>query len=174
MGDRSYALVYILALFLLLVWIAWQVFSQVIKTRSYETLISKLQPKLVKGMGTPEEHYELGCAYLEKKLYEEAIRQFKKALELNPQYAEAHNNLGYAYYQQKQIELALRSYRDAVKYKEGYVSALSNLAHVYEQKSQAALALESYEKILAVDPKHALANRRIPLLRKRIPTEQKG
>jgi len=71
----------------------------------------------------------------------------------------------------RSIELALKSYRDAVKYKEGYVSALSNLAHVYEQKSQPALALESYEKILAVEPNHTLANRRIPLLRKRIPTE---
>ncbi|WP_287129961.1 tetratricopeptide repeat protein [Candidatus Cyanaurora vandensis] len=174
MGDRNGALVYLAALFLLLVWIAWQVFNQVIRTRSYETLISRLQPKLTKGTGTPEEHYELGCAYLEKKLYEEAIRQFKKALALNPQYAEAHNNLGYAYYQQKQIELALRSYRDAVRYKEDYVSALSNLAHVYERKFQSEQALECYDKILQVQPKHTLANRRASLLRKRVPTENKG
>ncbi len=170
MSNGNFATFYLLGLLAILAWIAWQVFGQVIRNRGYETLISRLQPKLTKGYGTALEHYELGCAYLEKKLFAEAIKQFKKALELEPQYAEAHNNLGFAYYQQKQLELALKSYREATKHKEGYVAALSNLGNVYEKKSQSALALECYEKILAVEPQNPLALRRVVVLRKMVPT----
>jgi tetratricopeptide (TPR) repeat protein len=171
-GSGWVPLIYLLTLLAILSWVAFQVVQQVLRTRSYEMLISKLQPRLARGTGTPEEHYELGCAYLEKKLYEEAIRQFKKAIDLDPKYAEAHNNLGYAYFQQKQWELALRSYREATKHKEGYIPALSNLANLYEKKSQSALALECYEKILALEPKHDLALRRVGILRKLVPATE--
>jgi tetratricopeptide (TPR) repeat protein len=42
-------------------------------------------------------HYNLGVAYTEANLYDEAIEAYKRSLEFNPKNAEAHYNLGLLY-----------------------------------------------------------------------------
>jgi tetratricopeptide (TPR) repeat protein len=169
--NDNFRVFYLLALAVLLGWLAWQIFKQVRRNWSVESVINTLQPKLKQGDATAEQYYELGCAYLEKRLYAEATGCFKRALELNPDLAEAHNNLGFCYFQQKQYDLAIRQYKEALRARPDYPAALNNLGHAYELKSQTAQALEVYERVLAAHPDNAIAERRARALRKRVPTE---
>ncbi|MBC8122920.1 MAG: tetratricopeptide repeat protein [Gemmatimonadaceae bacterium] len=171
--DDTIRIFYLLVLAALLSWLAWQVFRQVARSRGVEDVITRLQPKLKKGPGSAEEFYELGCAFLEKRLYSEAGQNFKKALNIHPEFAEVLNNLGFCYFQQNQYDLAIRQYKEAVRLKPNYTAALNNLGHAYEQKGQAELALDAYEQVLSAQPDNAIAERRARSLRKRVSsTEQ--
>ncbi|MCS6815676.1 MAG: hypothetical protein NZ772_19160, partial [Cyanobacteria bacterium] len=48
---------------------AWFVVQQVLRTRQTELKLSALQNRLSKEKGTPQEYYELGSIYLNKKLF---------------------------------------------------------------------------------------------------------
>lgn len=169
--NDNIRLFYLVTLAVLLGWLAWQVSRQVRRNWSIENAINTLQPKIKQGDATAEQYYELGCAYLEKRLYADASGCFKRALDLNPEYAEALNNLGFCNFMQKQYDVAIRQYREAVRVRPDYVAALNNLGHAYEQKSQAAQALEVYERALAAQPENVTAERRARALRKRVSTE---
>src|SRR5690349_14037481 len=41
-----------------------------------------------------EELLARGCMYIEKQVWDEAAREFRKAIKMEPDYAEAYNNLG--------------------------------------------------------------------------------
>ncbi|BAC88227.1 tetratricopeptide repeat protein [Gloeobacter violaceus] len=165
---------YLIGLAALLGWLAWQVFRQVRRNVGVEGVINKLQPKVKGGQASAQDYYELGCAYLEKRLYMDATENFKKALQAEPEFAEAHNNLGFCHFQQRQYDLAIREYKDAVRFKPDYVSALNNLGHALEMKGQALQALEAYDQVLTLQPANATAERRARALRKRVPSTADG
>ena len=58
--------------------------------------------------GNPEKakkkYLESGLSYVDKKQYDAAVIQFKKALQVDPKYAEAHYQLGLAYLRQQHIK----------------------------------------------------------------------
>ena len=56
------------------------------------------------GNKRKQEHYEVGCGYLNKKQYESAVYELKKAINIDPIYAEAHCGLGRVYLAQGNLE----------------------------------------------------------------------
>jgi tetratricopeptide (TPR) repeat protein len=173
--DSFLPIIYLSFLLSLLAGAGWIVFRQILKTRSVESAISRLQNKLNKEKGTAEEYYELGSIYLDKKLFAQAVVQLQKALkspdlEGDENTALIYNALGYAYFAQEQYDLAIRQYKEALKLYPDYVTALNNLGHVYERKQLTAQALETYEAALKLDPKSDVAKRRSDSLRKRVAT----
>ncbi len=173
--DSFLPVIYLSFLLSLLAGAGWIVFRQILKTRSVESAISRLQNKLNKEKGTAEEYYELGSIYLDKKLFAQAVVQLQKALkspdlEGDENTALIYNALGYAYFAQEQYDLAIRQYKEALKLYPDYVTALNNLGHVYERKQLTAQALETYEAALKLDPKSDVAKRRSDSLRKRVAT----
>ncbi len=146
---------------------------QIIKTRRTENRFSKLQEKLQKERGTPQEYYDLGSLYLDKKLYVQAVKLLEKALkgkkQIEPEnVALIYNALGYAYFSQEQIDLAIRNYKEAIRLYEGYAIALNNLANAYEKKQLISQAVETYEETLKYDPDNKVAKRRSEALKKRL------
>ncbi|MBE9020623.1 tetratricopeptide repeat protein, partial [Chroococcidiopsidales cyanobacterium LEGE 13417] len=120
-------------------------------------------------------HYELGGIYLDKKLYTQAMANFKKALkaaeqeEQNPEnLALIYNGLGYAYFAQDQYDLAIRNYKEALRLYPSYTTALNNVGHAYERKNLTTQALQAYEQVLESEPKNSTAKRRAASLRKRV------
>ena len=173
--DSFLPIIYLSFLLSLLAGAGWIVFRQILKTRSVESAISRLQTKLNKEKGTAEEYYELGSIYLDKKLFAQAVIQLQKALkspdlEGDENTALIYNALGYAYFAQEQYDLAIRQYKEALKLYPNYVTALNNLGHVYERKQLTVQALETYEAALKLDPKSDVAKRRSDSLRKRVAT----
>jgi tetratricopeptide (TPR) repeat protein len=170
--NSSFPLIYVSLLLLLLAIAGVAVLRQIIKTRKTEIVLSKLQAKLTKEVGTAAEYYELGSIYLDKKIFTQAITLFQKGLksaELSAaECALIHNALGFAYFSQEQYDLAIRQYKDALKADPNYVTALNNLGHAYERKQLSSQALEFYEQALELDPANATAKRRADSLRKRL------
>ncbi|MEN9222494.1 MAG: tetratricopeptide repeat protein [Thermostichus sp. BF3_bins_97] len=145
------------------------VLREVRRVRAQEKVLNQLQPRLTKDKGSPQEHYELGSVYLQKRLYDQAIAQMKKALDVaGEDIPPVCNALGFAYFSQEQYDLAIRYYKDAVAADPEYVTAWNNLAHAYEKKNLYGPSLEAYETALKWDPKNAVAKRRSDSLRKRL------
>jgi tetratricopeptide (TPR) repeat protein len=174
--NGSFPVIYVSILLALLTAIAVVVFRQVARTRQVESALSRLQNKLTKEKGTPQEYFELGSIYLSKKLFSQAIAQFQRALKAAETEADAeapedlapiYNGLGYAYFAQEQYDLAIRNYKEGLKLNPQYVTALNNLGHAYERKNLAVQALQAYEQALAAEPANSTAKRRAESLRKR-------
>ncbi len=167
--GMSAPLLYLVGLTTILGVAGFFVFREVMRVRAQEKVINQLQPRLSKGKGSPQEHYELGSVYLQKRLYEQAIVQLKKALEVaGENIPVVCNALGFAYFSQGQYDLAIRYYKEAVAADPAYVIAWKNLAHAYEKKNLYGPSLEAYETVLKLDPNNAIAKRRSDLLRKRL------
>lgn len=151
---------------------AWFIFRQVIKTRKVESTLARLEKKLQEEKGTAEEYYELGCIYLDKKIFTQAIAVLQRALKVEalapPEASRVYNALGYAYSAQEQYDLAIRQYKEAIKLAPDYVVALNNLGFAYEKKKLTAQALEIYEQALQYDANNATAKRRAESMRKRL------
>ncbi len=170
-----FPLFYLSALIGVLGAIGWFVWREIRRTRRQESVLTRLQGRLSKELGEPQEHYELGRVYLEKRLYQQAITQLKKGLEAGgSEIPPLHNALGFAYFCMGQYDLAIRHYKDAVKFDSAYVIAWNNLGHAFEKKNQMEAGLDAYDQALTIDPTNAVAKRRADSLRKRMsPTAAK-
>jgi tetratricopeptide (TPR) repeat protein len=162
-------LLYLVALASILGVAGFFVLREVLRVRAQEKVIRELQPRLSKGKGSPQEHYELGSVFLQKGRYDQAVARRKRARVVGGEdIAPVCNALGFAYFSQGQYDLAIRYYKDAVAADPGYVTAWNNLAHAYEKKNLYGPSLEAYETALKLDPRNAIAKRRSESLRKRL------
>jgi len=169
--NTDLPILYIGLLLVILVAAGWAVLRQILQTRKVENSLERLQSKLTKEKGTAQEYFELGSIYLTKRIYAQAIVQFKKALKEDDisieENALIYNALGFAYFSQEQYDLAIRQYKDSLKANPDYVTALNNIGHAYERKQLMAQALEAYEQVLLLEPDNSTAKRRAESLRKR-------
>jgi tetratricopeptide (TPR) repeat protein len=172
MDFSNLPLIYLIAFVALLAGSAVVVLRQVLKNRSIENDLGKLEKRVKESDCTGPEYYALASIYLDKKLFVQAVALLQKALkdktsELD-NFSPVYNALGYAYECQEQYDLAIRNYKEAIAQDPGYVAAINNLGHAYEQKKLTAQALEMYEKVLELEPKNATADRRAVSLRRRL------
>ncbi|AFY68567.1 Tetratricopeptide TPR_1 repeat-containing protein [Thalassoporum mexicanum PCC 7367] len=167
--EGSLAIAYLGALIVLLGAVGALIIRQILKNRSLESVITKLQPKLQKEKGAPEEHYELGSVYLRKKLYVKAISEFNKALKASESgIPQVNNAIGFAYFSQEQYDLAIKNYKEAIALDPEYVGAINNLGHAYERKKLIPQAIAAYEDALKLEPDNKTAKRRLDALVKRV------
>ncbi len=169
--NTDLPILYIGLLLAILVAAGWAVLRQILQTRKIESSLERLQSKLTKEKGTAQEYFELGSIYLTKRIYAQAIVQFKKALKEDDisieENALIYNALGFAYFSQEQYDLAIRHYKESLKANPNYVTALNNIGHAYERKQLTTQALEAYEQVLILEPENSTAKRRAESLRKR-------
>ncbi len=74
-------------------------------------------------------HNNLGVAYYNLEMYEEAIKSYKQAIEINPDYAVVHGGLGDAYYKSGKHEEAIESFRQVISIDPVIAVAHYNLGH---------------------------------------------
>ncbi|MCY7393049.1 MAG: tetratricopeptide repeat protein [Leptolyngbyaceae cyanobacterium CAN_BIN12] len=169
--NTDLPILYIGLLLVILVAAGGAVLRQILQTRKVENSLERLQSKLTKEKGTAQEYFELGSIYLTKRIYAQAIVQFKKALKEDDisieENALIYNALGFAFFSKEQYDLAIRQYKDSLKANPDYVTALNNIGHAYERKQLMAQALEAYEQVLLLEPDNSTAKRRAESLRKR-------
>ncbi len=164
--------IYLSILSLILSIVGWFVFREVLRVRQQEKTITRLQSKLKQGTGSAWEHFELGSVYLQKKLYQLAVQQFKKSLEAGDENKPVvHNALGFTHFSTGQYDLAIQNYKEAIKMDPAYLTAWNNLGHAYEMKKQIELSVEAYKEVLTLSPDNQIARRRLDSLEKRLGTD---
>lgn len=110
-------------------------------------LAIKDQPKILAN-------YNMGNAYVDLGLYQQAIESYQHAIELNanslqPQpLSKPHNNLGLAYAAADRLEDAVAEFKQAVQLRPDYAEAHYNLGVAYVQLGQRPAAVEQ-QKVLA-------------------------
>jgi tetratricopeptide (TPR) repeat protein len=124
-------------------------------------------------------HLDLGIAYAERSLIDQAIREFQSATEANPHHIESHIRLGTAYGLKGMREEALSEFKKAIdidlneavakivfnalpagadlKEKTDVVKAHINLGNAYKEEEELEMAQLQYEKALELKPEHPVA-----------------
>jgi tetratricopeptide (TPR) repeat protein len=111
----------------------------------------------------------MGEAYKQKGLLDEAIIQYKKVLRLAPDFPIANYDIGIAYQQKGLLDNAIAHYQHALKFfnKTSDISLIkssyNNIGACFALKGLWNMAIENYEDVLNIDPKDpvALRNRAI-------------
>ncbi len=103
-------------------------------------------------------HMNLGNAYSDKGMYDEAIMKYQHALRLEPDYAKAFYNLGNAYRNKGMYDEAIRVYQKALEIKPDFTEAFYNLGNAYSDKGMYDEAIRVYQKALEIKPDFAKAH----------------
>jgi tetratricopeptide (TPR) repeat protein len=102
-----------------------------------------------------ESHYDLGVAYKEMGLLDEAISEFQKALRGTEQRVRTYEALGQCFVEKRQYQIALtilgRALNDKALGDDTLVGVLYLLGYASESLGQMEEALKYYERVFAVD-----------------------
>ncbi len=95
---------------------------------------------------------ELGIAYTEKAMYDEAITTFKKILEIEPDHVRAHYNLGMIYSKMKMYHKAADEFRNTIHIAPQMAEAHYNLGLVYQKRGMLDNAISEFISTLDLFP----------------------
>ncbi len=108
-----------------------------------------------------EKHAEalnkLGSVFLGKRMYEEAIRQLRKALEIDSNYAEGQNNLGLTLNLAGKDKEALEFYQKAIQNQPNYGDFHNNLGALFCKIGRFKEGIEELEKAVRLGGKYGEA-----------------
>ena len=96
----------------------------------------------------PEAYDNLGIAYSNKGMLDEAISECKKALTINPNFAKAHTNLGNAYGEKGMLDEAISVGKKALTINPNLSGVHNNLAVDYYSKGNYRLAIFHCDKAI--------------------------
>jgi tetratricopeptide (TPR) repeat protein len=97
-------------------------------------------------------HERRGDSYFARKMYEDAIIEYKKSVTLDRYNASTLNRLGLVYHQSQKLGDAERYYREAVKQNPYFIEVLNNIGTVEYARQRYDSALEQYERALKIRP----------------------
>src|SRR5512135_3219736 len=120
------------------------------RSNSTDEDLSKLMSQLRPHPGNAEAHYQLGCWYLDRSRYEEAIKEFKKAIYIKPDYPETYNGLGVCYDWKGDYAAASDAYRMALMLNPNLAYVHNNLGHSYILQGKSKEAIKSFEQAIAL------------------------
>ena len=171
--DNLLPLVYLSVLLLVLLTLTLFLFKQIFQKKQIEEALSELQIKVRSNIATGEDYYLLGTIYLSKKLFDQAIIQFRYALQLwdkndKEGIANLYNTVGFTYSESNQYDLAIYYYNEAIKNLSNYTTALNNLGYVYEKKGSFVDAIKIYNSVISYDSNNEVALDRLQILKRRV------
>tara|TARA_B100000795_G_C22709474_1_gene402941 strand:+ start:200 stop:730 length:531 start_codon:yes stop_codon:yes gene_type:complete len=172
--DNVVPLLYLSILLLSLVLISIFIGRQIIERKQIEDNLSVLQNKIRNNLANAEDYYELGSIYLSKKLFDQAILQFRYALQIWKNedlegISNLYNTIGFTYAETEQYDLAIYYYQEALKNDDNYTVALNNLGYAYEKQKMISEAITTYKKVITKEPNNETAVSRMQILKRRIP-----
>lgn len=100
----------------------------------------------------PVSYNNLGVAYVNLKMHEEAAKCFIEAIALNPQYAEGHCNLGSSQREAGLLKDSLYSFDEAIRLFPNYRDAYLNKGKALFDLKEFSLSLECFTIASKLDP----------------------
>jgi tetratricopeptide (TPR) repeat protein len=144
-------------------WLHFELGAMLTKVRAPSPLIVEEQigcnlAALALRPNTSAAHTNLGRALYDKKHFDDAIAEYKKAIELDPQNRNAHVNLGNALHDKKHFDDAIAEYKKAIELDPNFAPAHYNLGNTLAAKGQRDDAIAEYKKAIELDPNFATAH----------------
>jgi len=93
-----------------------------------------------------------GDSFFARKMYEDAIIEYRKSIALDRYNASTLNRLGLVYHQSQKLVEAEQFYREAVKQNPYYLEALNNIGTVHYVRKDYDRAMEQYMRALKIRP----------------------
>lgn len=98
------------------------------------------------------QHERRGDSFFARKLYEDAIIEYRKAVVVDRYNASLWNRLGLVYHQSQKLSDAEKNYREALKQNPFFTEVLNNLGTVEYARQRYSNALDQYQKALKIRP----------------------
>lgn len=117
-----------------------------------DDLKSILKGKKTINEGSPVFYYVQGRLEDDKKQWDDAIENYKKAIELNENYTDAYVGIAGDYYQKGEYDLEVRNYLKATEISPKNTQAYYELGTAYEDVGKYDKAITAYKKTLILDP----------------------
>jgi Flp pilus assembly protein TadD len=105
-----------------------------------------------KTMEDAVRHELRGDSYMARKLYDDAIIEYKKSLSFDRYNALGANRLGIAYHHLRKYREAEQQYREALRYRPNYLDAMINLGVLDYVRQDFEGALSRYTRALKLAP----------------------
>jgi len=100
-------------------------------------------------------HHDLGTAYMEMGLYDEAVAEFQMALRASPNHIPTHEVMGRCWMQMGKPDMAVRALERALKVEyeveDEMIGIYYLMGRAQEDRGNNAEALEFYEKVFSLD-----------------------
>ena len=125
--------------------------------KDFEDMLRKFKQGVAANVDEEDHaaHYDLGVAYKEMGLLDEAIAQFQKAFRGNAHRVRTYEALGQCFLEKKQLQVALtllqRALHEPGVGDEQLVGVLYLLGYIHESQGRQADARGYYERVFAVD-----------------------
>lgn len=97
-------------------------------------------------------HEKRGDSFFARKMYEDAIIEYRKSIALDRYNASTLNRLGLVYHQSQKLDDAERYYREALKQNPYFLEVLNNIGTVEYVRQRYDSAMEQYQKALKIRP----------------------
>jgi len=111
-------------------------------------------------------HNNLGIAFRELNMIDEAVACFRKALSLEPNNTDAFHYLGIALQESNRLDEAVASYRKALAINPGLVNVYRDLGNALKQIGKTDEAIATYRRVLAIKPDSAEVYRSLSTVKK--------
>ncbi len=144
----SYFVVFVSVLFIVL---------SIIRIRTWKDSFTMWNDVLSKYSDCPEAHNNRGVIFVERGLYDNALRDFNKAIEIRQYYPDAYYNRGLTYDKQGLYDKAIPEYSKAVQINNKYLDAYYNRGVLYGKLGLFRQAISDYTSVIALNPAHAEA-----------------
>jgi tetratricopeptide (TPR) repeat protein len=105
-----------------------------------------------KTLEEASQYEKRGDSFFARKLYEDAIIEYKKSVALDRYNASTLNRLGLVYHQSQKLNEAERYYREAAKQNPYFIEVLNNIGTVEYARQRYESAAEQYLKALKIRP----------------------
>lgn len=120
--------------------------------KTADEYIAELQQQLAVNSKCASHHYNLGVAYLSKRMWQEAEQSFRDAIENSPRMSEAYVQLGGICMQRGDIDGCLNFNKYAKGCRPQFAVPFANMGFCYLQKGDADRAIVNLKKALNRDP----------------------
>jgi tetratricopeptide (TPR) repeat protein len=137
----------------------------------FAKMLSQFKEKVSENIdsGDVRAHYDLGTAYKEMGLLEEAISAFQAALRASSEHLPTYEIMGQTFIEMGQPEAAVRTLQRALQVKSGvedeFLGIYYHLARAYEVLNRKESAVEYYDRVFALDINFADVTERLRELR---------
>ena len=137
----------------------------------FRNMLAQFKEKVAENLDAHDvgAHHDLGTAYMEMGLLDEAVGEFQQALRAAPDHLPTYELLGQCFLQMEKPDMAVRTLTRATESRpeveDEFIGIYYYLGRAYEAEGNSASAVEYYDRVFSLDINFADVTERLRVLR---------